>query len=298
MNHDERARRLNAAGLLALAAGLAANSLLGPLGIGVIDYHFSDSLTNQTIGLDAVSLGLVAPVTAGVAFLTLRGHAAAPALAVGPAFFATYMLVQYVVGPEYLVYPGNSQRFFPFHTGLFVLGATLGLVSWGVLDASKLPEPGRRTARFTAWLFLGSAAFLVFGLHLRGLADAMREVPRETSYLENPTSFWIVKFMDLGIVAPIAVATGGGLLADRRWARKARYAVTGWLALMAAAVTAMAVTMQIRDDPDASIGLTIAFAVITAGLCWAAVKTYLPLFATPAGESARDKGTGPDNGSG
>ncbi|MCE7928886.1 MAG: hypothetical protein HUU14_06960 [Dehalococcoidia bacterium] len=50
--------------------------------------------------------------------------------------------------------------------------------------------------------------------------------------------------------------------------------------------------MHARRCADASGGLVIAFAVITAGLGLAAVKTYAPLFATPAGECAGDAGSG------
>jgi hypothetical protein len=43
-------------GLFALAGGLVANSLFGPLVSETIRYHYSDSLLNQGIGLDAVAL--------------------------------------------------------------------------------------------------------------------------------------------------------------------------------------------------------------------------------------------------
>ena len=43
------------AGLIALGAGLAVNSLHGPFVFGIVDYPLSETLRNQTIGLDAVS---------------------------------------------------------------------------------------------------------------------------------------------------------------------------------------------------------------------------------------------------
>ena len=52
-----------AAALLALGAGLAVVALLGPLASGVIDYHVTETLRNQTIGLDAVSLLAVSPLS-------------------------------------------------------------------------------------------------------------------------------------------------------------------------------------------------------------------------------------------
>jgi hypothetical protein len=45
--------------LAALAVGLAVNSILGPLGLGVVTYPFSATLVNQTVGLEAVSLLVV-----------------------------------------------------------------------------------------------------------------------------------------------------------------------------------------------------------------------------------------------
>ena len=49
--------------LLLLAICLAANVLLGPLGVGVIQWHVSAIGINQTFGADAVSLVLVAPAS-------------------------------------------------------------------------------------------------------------------------------------------------------------------------------------------------------------------------------------------
>lgn len=55
--------RLLGAALLALAAGLAANSLAGPLWLDVIDYRYGRSMTSQGIGLDAAVLVLVVPMS-------------------------------------------------------------------------------------------------------------------------------------------------------------------------------------------------------------------------------------------
>jgi hypothetical protein len=69
--------------LAAIGAGLAAVSLLGPLAFGVIDYHVTETLRNQTIGLDAVSSVVVAPLSLLAALLVVRGHVAGRALALG-----------------------------------------------------------------------------------------------------------------------------------------------------------------------------------------------------------------------
>jgi hypothetical protein len=67
--------------LVLAAAGLVAVASLGPLTGGPVDYHVSETLRNQTIGLDAASLLVVVPVAVVAAVLTLRAHVAGPVLA-------------------------------------------------------------------------------------------------------------------------------------------------------------------------------------------------------------------------
>ena len=89
---------------LGLAALLTLNTVLGPLGFGVIGYDLSASLDNQLAGLELVTVGLVVPGLVLGAVLTVRGRPAAPLIVVAPAAYAAYMFVQYVLGPEYASY--------------------------------------------------------------------------------------------------------------------------------------------------------------------------------------------------
>src|SRR5690242_16036390 len=57
-------QRTLAAVLALLTVGLATVALLGPLASGVIEYHLTETLRNQMIGLDAVALFVVAPLAA------------------------------------------------------------------------------------------------------------------------------------------------------------------------------------------------------------------------------------------
>ena len=100
------------AALVAIAAGLVAVALLGPLTGGPIEYHVSETLRNQTIGLDATSLFVVAPLAVAAAVLARSGHVAGPALALGVGAYTAYMFVQYIVGPEYLARPGDNEASF------------------------------------------------------------------------------------------------------------------------------------------------------------------------------------------
>ena len=77
------------------------------------------------------------------------------------------------------------------------------------------------------------AVFVVLGIHLSGLVDALRDRPLGAEYLALPMTFWVVKFYDLGIVAPAALAVGVGLLRRQSWARKPAYGILGGYVLLA-----------------------------------------------------------------
>jgi hypothetical protein len=98
-----------------------------------------------------------------------------------------------------------------------------------------------------------------------------------TQYASSPTPFWLVKLMDLGVVVPAAVTTGVGLLRAAPWARRAAYAMLTGYDCLAVSVTAMAVVMLVKDDPDASAGLAVGFGLVTAVLVALTVALYRPL---------------------
>jgi hypothetical protein len=270
------------AGLILLGAGVAASSLLGPLVAGVIRYRVSGDMLNQVIGGDAVSLAIVAPACVAVGVLFLRGHPAAPVLALPPAAYAAYVFSQLILGGEHLRLPGNSEQFFPLHLGIFVLSGAVAILAWGAIDADALPRPSRRTERLAGALMLAVAGLLVLGLHLPGLVDALGEGPASAEYLENPTVFWVVKLMDLGIVVPVALAAGIGLLRGAAWARRPAYAVVGWFVLLGAFVSAMAIVMVARDDPDASVLFVVASPLLVVGFAAVAASLYRPLLRSRA----------------
>ena len=106
------ARRLLVLGLIVIACRLAAVALLGPLGSGVIDYRVTQTLRNQVIGLDGVSLFVVAPLALVAVRLVLRQRVLGVVLALGIGTYTSYMLIQYVLGPDYGHLAGNNQRLF------------------------------------------------------------------------------------------------------------------------------------------------------------------------------------------
>jgi hypothetical protein len=270
--------RLLGFGLVLLAMAVATVAALGPLVFGVLRYRISATSLNQIIGGDAAALIVVVPVTVAVGALAIRGHPAAPVLALAPSVFVVYTYTQLIVGNEYLQLPGNVERFFPLLLAAFILAAAIALRAWNSLPASRLPATSARVDRTAGVVLLLIAAFVVLGLHLANYLDAMRDHPVTEQYLSNPTAFWLVKFMDLGIVVPAAIAVGVGALRRRPGARKPVYALLGAYTLIGASVAGMAITMAARHDPDSSGVAVIGATVMTALLAGTTCYIYLPLF--------------------
>jgi hypothetical protein len=277
--------------LIALGIALAANSLLGPLALGVIEYHLSVTLINQGIGLDAFSLAIVAPLLIGAGVMLLRGQTAAVVIAIAPALYLPYMFLQYIAGPEYLQYEGNNESFFPLHVALFSLGAFAGLRAWSLLPATAIAPMTRRGERIAGAAVLAVAVFIAFGMYLgNGFIGALSDFQAWVSepgvnrreYLDNPHMYWTVVLLDLGVAVPAITATAIALLrGGTTWAVKAMYVVVGWLALVGPAVAAMAIVMELNDDPNASLGKAIMFCVAAAFFLVFALRLYWPILNLP-----------------
>ena len=120
-----------------LAAGLAADALLGPFVLDAIRYRVSHDMQNQVIGGDAAMLLVAVPVAVFAAILLWRGHRAGPVVALAPAVFALYTMPQLIAGDEYLELPGNNERFFALQLGIFVLA---GIVLVGPGARRRTPD--------------------------------------------------------------------------------------------------------------------------------------------------------------
>jgi hypothetical protein len=276
-----RYRRTTGLLVALLGAGVAVASMLGPLVFDVLRYRTSDTTVNQVMGGDLAGLVVVAPTALVAGAMLWRGHHAGPVVALAPALWAVYMYAQLIVGQEYLQLPGNNERFFPLLLALFVTGEAVAVLAWRAVDAGRLPALPQRLERTAGVVLLVLAAFLVVGLHLPSLVDAMAVEPTSIEYTSSPTAFWIVKLMDLGIIVPAAVVIGVGLLRGAVWARKAGYAIFGGYTLLAAAVAGMAVVMYVSADPDASLVNVAAFSGFTVAIGWLTARLYRPLFTTP-----------------
>ena len=266
-----------AALLFTLAAALVANTILGPVGTGAIDYPISGTLLNQVIGLEAVSVGLVVPLTIIAGVLTLRGHRAAAFLGLGPAAYSAYMLMQYVLGPEYSAYTTVAL----FHVAVFTLSGVIAVWGWVLGSRQPLPRLTARRRRLYGVMLLLLAAFI-----LSRYADAVTAGRLPAEFAEAHSFYWSIFLLDLGIVVPATVAAGIGLLRGSSVAHPALYAVILWYALVPPSVAAMSTTMVINGDPHASAGQAILLSVVAVVFGILAAWVYWPLLRPPAASTA------------
>jgi len=265
-----------AGGLLVLAGCLLLNSALGPLGSGAVDYPISASMENQLRGLELVTVLLVVPWLVATAVLARRGHPAAPLLAIGPAGYAAYMFVQYVLGPEYGAYSWTVL----FHLGIASLAGGLVLVAWQRAATQPVPQldPARRRRRAVLLLALAGFVLLRYAPAFVGAAGG---TPIADEFRDARTFFWSIVLLDLGVVVPATVAAAVALLRGTPGGDRAAYAVLGWFALVPPSVAAMAVVMLVRDDPNASLPTTVLLTVASVAFAAIAVAAFRPLLRPP-----------------
>jgi hypothetical protein len=251
----------------------------------VLHYRTSASGLDQIRGSDLAALAGTAPLCVWVGKLARDGHPAAPVLALAPAGFGVYTWTQLLVGNEWGRLPGNVEWFSPLLAGVVGVGIAVTVRATRALGARPPLPWSRRQERATGVLLLSVAGFVVVGIHLSELVDALRTHPVGVALLTTPNAFWAVKAMDLGLVAPASLAMGIGLLRRRPWARSPAAAVLGGYALLGWSVAAMGWSMVIGRAPDAPLGLSIGATAVAAAVTGYAVVLYRPLFRR--GQAAR-----------
>lgn len=269
---DARPSRWLVIGLAVLAGGLALNTVLGPLVLDAIDYPISETILNQMIGLELVSVFLVAPLCVAAAVLTGRGHRAGAPLAIGPAAYTAYMFVQYVLGPQYATYPPAVV----LHLALFVLGLVLAVWAWVRTCDHDLRLPGRHQRGHA--VALAALAAFVLSRYAGGLLGAMGDNPIPAEFQAEPTFYWSIFLLDLGIVVPGTVAAAVAVWRGARVAAVALFATVGWFALVPPSVASMAAVMVARDDPYAAGGQVVVLTTVAVVFAVYAVLVFRPLF--------------------
>lgn len=262
--------------LLVLAGALLANSAAGPLGADAVDYPFSGTLRNQLIGLEVVTVALVVPWCAVAGVRALRGAQDAAVLAFAPSAYTAYMFVQYVLGPEY----GDYRAIVLLHLALTTLSIGLTLWSWGLSRDVALPFLSRSSERRYAAVLAGLALFVLLR-YVGAIAGSFDNAAIPEEFADARTFFWSVFLLDLGVVVPATAVGSVALLRGHDLGRRALYATTGWFALVPPSVAAMAVTMLINDDPNASVATVVLLSVASVVFAIFAAVVHRSLWSPP-----------------
>lgn len=257
--------RFTGLGLLILSAGMAASAILGPLVLSVIRFRVSDGAENQIVGGEIASLVVAAPAALLAGILWLRGHRPAPLLAAGPAGYAVYTYVTFILGAEYERYDGNNEKFFPFYLALIILGGVMALRAWMALDAARLPPPSTGLRRLLAGLLI--ALSVLFALNwTAGIVDVLNGGPVPLEYQEQPMLFWLIRLIDFALLIPLSLAAGVGLLRRRPWAMRLGCVLLSFHTFLIGSIAGMTAAMVARDDPSASPAMLVVMLAAFAAL--------------------------------
>lgn len=250
---DGKTDRWLAWSLLLLAIGIAVNSIIGPFVSGIVTYPYSDSVRNMTIGLDAVSLIFVAPITVLVAGYVYRGQQVGYIAAISPSAYAMYTFFQLIIGPQYIEY----SPVVILHLALFILSGFTFVNAWQRIQVKDLPDFNPRRKKIYAIVLFLLAIFTSLN-YIASIPQIFKGGTIPATYVEDPTVYWSIFLLDLGFVLPITIAVSVGLLKNRGFAQKAIYGMVGWYTLVIASVAGMFVAMFLNGDSNVSAEIVLA----------------------------------------
>lgn len=273
---DEKTDRWLAWSLLLLAIGIAVNSIIGPFVSGIVTYPYSDSVRNMTIGLDAVSLIFVVPITVLVAGYVYRGQQIGYIAAISPSAYAMYTFFQLIIGPQYIEY----SPVVILHLALFILSGFTLVNAWQRIQVKDLPHFNPRRKKIYAIVLFLLAIFTSLN-YIASIPQIFKGGTIPATYVEDPTVYWSIFLLDLGFVLPITIAVSVGLLKNRGFAQKAVYGMVGWYTLVVASVAGMFVAMFLNGDSNVSAEIVFALlsvvllVVMFSGWVWQPLIVHL-----------------------
>ncbi|HSV41786.1 MAG TPA: hypothetical protein VLH13_00065 [Methanomassiliicoccales archaeon] len=259
-----------AVGTAAIICGavLVIMAVLGPLGTGDIEYRVAQSAKYQLLGQDIADLVFIAPLLFIGGVMMLLGRPNAKYLLVLTPVTLMYTGLSIGIGSEWSdpLITGNVEQYtWIFMTlvigGLFLLVGTLSM--FGPVDVPDFRPKGLRTFVIVMSLFL-----LLFAL--MWISQVVTVVDQgdlsDGSYTDDPTLFWVIRYLDLGIVIPVGFMALYLLLKQPKRAYGLVLLFFGFFATMAVSVDAMmAVQIANGDSSLGSMGPGIGiFLVLTA----------------------------------
>jgi len=241
------------------AAVLLIMALLGPLGLGEIEYHTSQSALYQNQGQDIADLVLIVPLLLIGGALQLMRRPSAKYLLVLTPITLMYTGLSLGIGQEWTMYPGNAEAYYPIYLTLIIGGLVLlvgALSQFTPEDAPMLQRKGLK-------VFVALTALALLFLAKMWLGQVNEVVSTgdlsDGSYSDAPTVFWTIRYLDLGISIPVGFMALLMMLSRPRQAYPIMLLFFGFFITMAVTVNSMAAVQLYNDDPAVtSMGAGIA----------------------------------------
>ncbi|MHA1170046.1 MAG: hypothetical protein ACTSP4_13985 [Candidatus Hodarchaeales archaeon] len=248
-----------------VAGMLTIMAVMGPLVLGIISYKTSNSALYQTQGQDLVNLILLVPLCVAGAILHLKDDDRSKYfLILVPIYVLLYTGYAYGVGMEWSnqLYTGNSEQFFWIFLILMIGSLILLFASYSMFTERDAPKFDARSLKIYITLV---AAFLVMFtmMWFKEIVEVITTGNTSSgSYLESPSVFWVVKYLDLGITIPLGFI-GLYLLGTRpAKAYPLILAFFGFFVTLSMAVNAMMVVMILNNDPGVQAEGLVIFPVL------------------------------------
>ncbi len=259
--------RLSAAITALLALITVIGIVLGPLGLGTVQFHMNRNSIVQYQGSEVAML-LVAIGLFISAWLWLSETRLAAAISLGLALFVIYTMVTVVMGQEYQQFPdGNAEKFFLLYAAITGLASVLVLLGVNALVGSTL-QVSSRWLTATKWT-LGVQAGLFALMWLAQISNVYRN-GFSTELGETRLLFWLVKYLDLSFVIPAAFITIALLHFGQPLAGTLVLGVAGFVTVMLMTIAAMTISSWMQDQPEGVLALAAGMLVlaIPSALVW------------------------------
>jgi hypothetical protein len=247
-----------AGGVLPVLLGvtLFAATLLGPLVTDRVRFHMSSDALVQYVGGEIVTV-IVAVVLVASAPGWLSGWRWVPAVAAGASAYIVYTFTTVVAGQEYAPYQGNAEKAFLLCVAITAEAVALLVSSFRMLASAGDIEGPRR---LTGWVLVAIGAVIAL-LWLGQLAGYYRTGPTP-EYQTATALFWLIKYLDLAAVIPLAIITGVLQRSPSSSTDAAAVTMLGFLSWLLLALVFMALEMLRRGTPGASWVLALGALVL------------------------------------
>lgn len=246
---------------------LAVATVLGPLVAGRVRFHMSDDAIVQYVGGEVVTSAMALLCVVCAPFW-VAGRAWAAALTAGASAYVIYTFVTVVMGQEYGTYPGNAEKAFLLYSAITACAVLLLVFSARTLMAlPPLPNAPRGAA---TGLLVGLGALFAL-MWLAQLAGFYRSGPTD-EYASATVLFWVIKYLDLGIIIPLLILTGLAQRHPTEVSNAAAITALGFMTWLLTAILLMAAAMVRQHAAGASPVLVVAFAVLLVPTAWVWIR--------------------------